>query len=212
MNLLASRPLNRYDDEANNAAYMENEPFHVLPPERSTAGNSSESDSSTYGSRRTAGDGSGKRDVLSMQHVMNMTESLQKEQEDREAREKVDKVSDAERMRQVRNVQWEAVRKRMSQRAMSLHSVRAYDSEDDEEEVELKSVHTALSALVPSLTEERATRRGGFQAAETMPERFCHFVYNWLMYFVYAFSASALPGMDVNKGADSREYFDRRVR
>ncbi|AYU82417.1 hypothetical protein LdCL_340013600 [Leishmania donovani] len=212
MSFLASRRRNRYDDEASNAAYMDNEPFHVLPPERSATGNSSQSDSSTYGSHRTAGDGSGKCDMLSMQHVMNMTESLQKEQEDREAREKVDKASEAERMRQVRNAQWEAVKKRMSQRAIPLHTVRAYDSEDDEEEVELKSVHTALSALVPSLTEERATRCGGFQAAETMPERFCHFVYNWLMYFVYAFSASALPGMDASKGADSREYFDRCVR
>ncbi|GET92167.1 hypothetical protein, conserved [Leishmania tarentolae] len=211
MDFFTSRRHGRYEDEANNAAYTDEEPFHVHPRERCTPSNSSQSGESTHDPHCTADEESDQRD-LSMQHVLNMTEALQKEQEDREAREKVDKARAEERMRQARNAKWEAVKKRMSQRATPLHTVRAYDSEDDEEDVELKSAHTALSALAPSPTEERAMRRGGFQVAQTVPERFCHFFYNWFMYVVYALSASALPGMDARKGADLREYFDRDAR
>ncbi|KAG5493842.1 hypothetical protein JKF63_01674 [Porcisia hertigi] len=210
---------NRYDDEANNTAYMESESVYVRPYEGSTATDSPWSDCNAYHSHHTVGSGSSKHDSLPMERIVEMTESLQKEQENQEACEKIDTAIKAQRMRQLRNVKWEALKARMSQRGMSMHTVRAYDSdldsEDDGEEAELESGHTprssALNALEPSLSEERAMRRGAFQAVETMPKRFCHFLYNWFMYSVYAFSASALPGMDIHKGADMREYYNRNL-
>ncbi|KAK7198430.1 hypothetical protein NESM_000802800 [Novymonas esmeraldas] len=232
MDSAAFRRHHRYDDEANSTAYVDNDPFYIPPSEDPTAVNSFRSDGRTYNSHRSARGGGGRgagdrtgRDLMSMQRVFDMTAALQKEQEDQEAREKGDSAGVAERMRDVRNARWEAVKERMSLRAASLRSVRAYDSdcdseedEEDEEEtasMEMKSVRTtrltALDALAPSLSEERAIRRGAFHAVETMPQRFSHFVYNWFMFFVYAFSATALPGMDIRKGSDRREYFDHRA-
>ncbi|CAJ1023024.1 hypothetical protein Q4I32_003105 [Leishmania shawi] len=216
MDTLTFRRANRYGDEANGAAYIESEYSYVSPSEQFAEDNLLRSYAGTYNSHHTARGDSVNCDLFSMQRVMDMTGSLQREQEDREAREAVVDISEAERMRQVRDAQWEAVKARMSQRATSMHTVRAHDSEDDEEEVELRSGHTTLSAslnaLVPSLSEERAMQSGGSCVVESMPERFCHFVYNWFMYFVYALSVSAVPGIDARKGADSREYFDFRVR
>ncbi|KAG5468163.1 hypothetical protein LSCM1_02138 [Leishmania martiniquensis] len=214
MDFLGYRRFNRYGDEADGAAYMENDPYYVSPSAESVVCNSGNDEGGTYDSHHIASGGSIKRGLLSMQLVMDMTESLQKEQDDQEALAEADSANEAERMRQVRNARWEAVKACMSRRATPMPTARANDSEYAEEAVELTPVSTkqsTLNALVPSSSEEHAMPRGPLQVVETVPERLCHFVYNWFMYVVYALSASALPGMDVHKGADSREYFDRRV-
>ncbi|KAG5468575.1 hypothetical protein CUR178_01408 [Leishmania enriettii] len=215
MNSLSFRPFSRYDDEADGAAYVDSEPFYASPSAESAVGNVARPDGGTYDSHCTDNDNSGKCDLLSLQRVMDMTEALQREQDDEEARRNADNASKAERMHQVRNAQWEAVKARMSQRVTPMPTARAYDSESDGDGVVLRSVSTKLSttlnALAPSLSEEGAVGSGTLQMAETVPERFWHSVYNWFMYFVYALSASVLPGVDAHKGADSREYFDNRV-
>lgn len=189
---------------------------HFAPPRRTGAGRPPAAASSA-----PAGE------LLSMKRVLEMTESLQKAQETRESADADEKAHRAAREQAMRNAKWETVKARMRQRATPLHTVRAYDSDMDfsssEDEDGLPSsrrratetrsttsTHTnALQALAPSLSEERALRRQPFRSVETVPQRVVHFVYNWFMFFVYALSASALPGMSASKGADSREYYDR---
>lgn len=168
---------------------------------------------------------------MAMTRVMHMTDTLQTDQDAREAAATAQATEEAERLRRERNAKWEAVKASMSARATPLHTVRAYDSdwsESDTEEVgDVQSVRsvrtarssataaaggrgTALDALVPTLAEERAVRAGPLYAVESVPQRVMHFLFNWWMYFVYAISSSAVPGMNSRKGADSREYFSRK--
>lgn len=180
-----------------------------------------------------------KRDLMAYKRVMDMTTTLQSDQNRKEAQAAAAAAAEEERLQQERNAKWEAVKASMSARPTPLHTVRAYDSDwSDSEEDEYKSRQangtvkgsdaqsmrsvrstvsaatasrrTALDALSPTLAEVRAARAGPLYAVESVPQRVCHFIYNWWMYFVYAISVALIPGVNPCKGADTNEYYNRR--
>lgn len=218
-------------DEANSYGYGDFEPFNEPPPAASSSAPTAAAAAAAR-PRHTVRTGPPKRDLMAMTRVMHMTSTLQATQTAQEAEAAAQAKLEKERLRQERNAKWEAVKASMSARPTPLHTVRAYDSDwsdsdsdDDEAGGDVQSMRsvkstrstattgrggTALAALVPTLAEERAVRAGPLFAVESVSQRVCHFFYNWWMYFVYALSASMVPGSNSRKGADSNEYFNRK--
>ncbi|KPI83591.1 hypothetical protein ABL78_7364 [Leptomonas seymouri] len=222
-------------DEATTFGYSDAELFDATPLARANPSTTHSTAVQAAAARLQPGVRAGplKRDLMAMRRVMKMTSTLQSEQDAREAQVRAQAETEAERLRRERNAKWEAVKARMSARPTPLHTVRAYDSDwsDSEEDdrvdgsgdvqsirstrSELSSAvaagkRTALDALVPTLAEERAVRAGPLYTVESVPQRFCHFIYNWWMFFVHAISVSLMPGLEPQKAADPKEYYSRK--
>ncbi|KPA82100.1 hypothetical protein ABB37_03248 [Leptomonas pyrrhocoris] len=226
-------------DEATTFGYSEGEAFTEAPPATASSASARHNAASAAAARprQTVHAGPPKRDLMPMKRVVKMTTTLQSEQDAMEAQAQSEASAKAERLRQERNAKWEAVKASMKSRPTPLRTVRAYDSDwsDSADEADEAGVGTdaqsirsakstrsttataaaarrgaALDALVPTLAEERAVRAGPLYAVESVPQRVCHFIYNWWMYFVYAVSASMMPGLDSRKAEDPGEYYNRK--
>lgn len=171
--------------------------------------------------------GGRRKDVVSLNNMMVMTHSLQAAQDEAEVEEKRKAAMTEEDVRRKRNERWMQVKARMSQRATPLPSTRSLDwnsSDDDNEEgnreVEMAMMHerycalegsaaAAQRALLSTSSDAAAiTSRGVLREVVPWPSKVWHFLYNWMMYFVYA--ASMSPGVNIYNAEQPSEYYQRR--